>query len=113
MGDLDAVESRADTRAGQRKSPACETGLFCKFTSTGLSVRSRPGLAAAEHAAEGAALHPQGIGALQRDRGVIGAAGVRIENPAAPFSLIGLHVDQHLFAVLVRLLVHGIAAEIA
>src|SRR5260370_40185765 len=71
-----------------------------------------PGLAAAEHAAEGAALDAPGVGALQRNRGIIGSAGVRIENPAAPFVLAGLHVDQNLFAILVRLLVDGISAEI-
>ena len=44
---------------------------------------------------------------------VIGAAGVRIENPAGPFQVPGrLHVDQHLLTVLVRLRLHRVAAEI-
>src|SRR6266508_2443978 len=76
------------------------------------SVDAGPGLATAEHAAEGAALNAQTVGALQRDRRIVGAAGIRIENPAAPLVLAGLHVDQDLLAVLVRLLVDGIAAEI-
>src|SRR5215213_5315086 len=76
------------------------------------SVDAGPGLAATEHAAEGAALDTQTVGALQRDRRVVGAAGIRIENPAAPLVLAGLHVDQNLFAILVRLLVDGIAADI-
>src|SRR5437879_13817340 len=76
------------------------------------SVDAGPGLAAAEHAAEGAALNAQIVGALQCDRRIVGAAGIRIENPPAPFVLAWLHVDQNLFAVLVRLLVDGIAAEI-
>src|SRR6185312_10557278 len=77
-----------------------------------LSVDAGPGLAAAEHPAEGAALDTQAVGALQRDRGIIGAAAGRIENPAAPFVLAGFHVDQNLLAVLVRLLVDRIAAQI-
>src|SRR5438034_9189707 len=76
------------------------------------SVDAGPGLAAAEHATEGAALNAEIVGALQRDRRIVGAAGIRIENPAAPFVLAGLHVDQDLFAVLVRLLVNGVTAEI-
>src|SRR6185503_2957775 len=76
------------------------------------SVDAGPGLAATEHAAEGAALNAQTVGALQRDRRVVGAAGIRIENPAAPLVLAGLHVDQNLLAILVRLLVDGIAADI-
>src|SRR6185369_9437252 len=76
------------------------------------SVDARPGLAATEHAAEGAALNAQAVGALEGDRRIVGAAGIRIENPAAPPVLAGFHVDQNLLAVLVRLLVDGIAAEI-
>jgi len=79
---------------------------------TSRSVDAGPGLAATEHAAEGAALNAQAVGALQRDRRIVGAAGIRIENPAAPLVLGGLHVDQDLFGVLVRLLVDRIAAEI-
>ena len=76
------------------------------------SVYPRPGLAAAERAAKGAALHTQGVGAFQGDRGIVGAAGIGIENPPAPFVLAGLHVDQDLLAVLVRFLVDRVAAEI-
>ena len=54
------------------------------LTSTRL-VQPAPGLAAAEHAAEGAALNPQAVRTLQRDRRIIGAAGVRIVNSPAPF----------------------------
>src|SRR5260221_11994165 len=80
----------------------------------GASVDAGPVLAAAEYAAEGATLDAQAVGAFQRDRRVIGAAGVRIENPAAPFGVLaGLHVDENLFAVLVRFLVDGIAAKIS
>src|SRR3954470_12787639 len=68
-----------------------------------LLVDPRPGLAAAEHAAEGAALHPQLVLAPQRDRRLIVAAGVGIVNPPVPLLVFaGLHVDQHLFAIRVR-----------
>jgi len=76
------------------------------------SVDAGPGLAAAEHAAKSAALNAQRVGALQRDRRIVAAAAVRIENPAAPLVIAGLHVDQDLLAVLVRLLVDRIAAEV-
>jgi hypothetical protein len=76
-------------------------------------VDPAPGLAAAEHAAKGAALDPQAVRAFQRDRGIIATAGFRVENPPAPFGVLaGFHIDQNLFAVLVRLCVHGISAEI-
>src|SRR6202047_5321316 len=76
-------------------------------------IQPAPGLAAAEHAAKGAALNPQAVRALQRDRGIIGAAGIRIENPATPFGILaGLHVDENLLTVLVRLRVHRKSAEI-
>src|SRR6478735_8993322 len=76
-------------------------------------VHPGPGLAAAEHAAEGAALHAQCIGAPHRDRRIIGAAGVGIEDPAAPLLVLaGPHVDQDLLAIRVRLGVDRIAAEI-
>src|SRR5260370_33868406 len=71
------------------------------------SADAFPGLAAAEHAAEGATLNLEGIGALQGDRRVVVAAAVRIVNPAAPFRAFRLHVDQDLLAGLL-----GIAAEI-
>ena len=76
------------------------------------SVDAGPGLAATEHAAKGAALNAQTVGALEGNRRIVGAAAIRVENPAAPLVLAGLHVDQDLLAVLVRLLVDGIAAEI-
>src|SRR6185437_14022463 len=76
-------------------------------------IQAGPGLAAAEHAAEGATLLAQGVGALHRDRRIIGAAGVGIEDPAAPFLVLaGPHVDQDLLAIGVRLGVDRIAAEI-
>src|SRR5258708_5060503 len=76
------------------------------------SVHARPGLAAAEQATKGATLNAQGVRTFQRDGGIIGAARGRIENPPAPFVLAGPHVDQNLLAVLVRLLVNGIAAKV-
>src|ERR1700694_5180649 len=76
-------------------------------------VDPAPGLATAEHAAKGAALNLQGVRAFQRDRRIIGAAGIRVVNSPAPFGVLaGLHIDQDLFAVLVGLGVHGISAEI-
>src|SRR6266567_4623435 len=75
-------------------------------------VQPAPGLAAAEHAAEGAALDTQAVGAFQRDRRIIGAAAVRVVDAPGPFVLGGLHVDQDFFAVLVGLGIHRIAAEI-
>src|SRR5689334_8038491 len=94
------------------KKPRAVAGLLIDARGACRSVDAGPGLAAAEHAAERAALNAQGVGALHRDRGIIAAATVRIENPAAPLVLAGLHVDQDLLAILVRLLVDGIAAEI-
>ena len=77
------------------------------------SVDAGPGLATAEHAAKSAALNAEAVGTLQRDRGIIGAAAVRIENPAAPFGVpAGLHVDQNLFAIPVRFLVNRVAAKV-
>src|SRR5258706_11504457 len=100
------------TRA-KKKAPPIGRG-FCRMHGGGASVDAGPVLAAAEYAAEGATLDAQAVGAFQRDRRVIGAAGVRIEDPAAPFGVLaGLHVDQNLFAVLVRFLVDGIAAKIS
>src|SRR3981081_2599513 len=76
-------------------------------------VHPAPGLAAAEHAAKGAALNAQRVRAFQRDRRIVGAAGVRVENPPAPFGVVaGPHIDQDLFAVLVRFRVDGISAQI-
>src|SRR5690349_2287454 len=95
-----------------KKAPPLPRGLW------NIGIRRRlvdpgPGLAAAEHAAEGAALDAQGVGALHGDGRIIGAAGRGIEDASAPLVLAGLHVDQHLLAVLVGLLVDGVAAEIA
>ena len=76
-------------------------------------VQPAPGLAATEHAAKGTALDTQGIRAFQRDRGIVAAATIRVENSPAPFGILaGLHIDQNLFAVLVRLCIQGISAEI-
>src|SRR5882757_4160441 len=80
----------------------------------GILVRPGPGLAAAEHTAEGAALDTQRVGAFERDRGVISAAGTRIENPPAPLGVLArFHVDQNLLAILVRFFVNRISAEVA
>jgi hypothetical protein len=76
------------------------------------SIYARPGLATAEHAAEGAALHAQDV-ALQCNRGIICAASVGIEYPAAPFLILaGIHVDQNLLAIQVGFGVDRISAEI-
>src|SRR5438876_3682318 len=76
-------------------------------------VHPAPGLATAEHSAKGTALNPQGARALQRDGRIIGAAGFRVMNSAAPFGVLArLHIDQDLFAVLVGFGVPGISAEI-
>src|SRR5271156_2661551 len=66
-----------------------------------------PGLAAAEHAAEGATLNLQRVGALHRDRGVVFAAAVRVVNLASPFQARRLHADQDFLAGL-----HRIAAKV-
>src|SRR5271167_1999366 len=66
-----------------------------------------PDLAAAEHSAEGAALNPQGIRALHRDRGVVIPAAVGIVDLAGPFRVLRLHVDQDSLAAL-----HRKAAEV-
>ena len=63
-----------------------------------------PGLAAAEHAAEGAALDLQCAGALHCDRRVVIAAAVGIVDLAGPFGILLLHVDQDLLAGF-----HGVA----
>src|SRR5580704_236977 len=70
---------------------------------TYLLADALPGLAAAEHAAECAALHLQGIRPLHRDRRVVIAARVRIVDLAGPFRTRRLHADQDLLAGL-----HGI-----
>src|SRR5476649_2759514 len=97
----------------QAKGPAGEArpGMDRRFA--GQLVQPAPGLSAAEHAAERAALNAQAIRTFQRDRRIVGAAGVGIENAPAPMRVLaGLHVDQNLFAVLVRLGVNRISAEI-
>src|SRR5437879_12496017 len=71
------------------------------------SADALPGLAAAEHAAEGAALHTERVRSLHRDRRVIVAAGVGIGDLAGPFGFMRLHVDQNLLARF-----HGVAAEV-
>ena len=58
----DAKAARAQT-----KSPAVSGEAHVKSTMAGASVDAGTGLAAAEHAAEGAALDAQAVGALQRD----------------------------------------------
>src|SRR3954452_4862090 len=71
------------------------------------SADALPGLAAAEQAAEGAALNPQGVRVLEDDGGVVVAAAVGIMDAADPFAVLRLHIDQDLLA---RLL--GIAADV-
>src|ERR1700688_1869433 len=76
-------------------------------------VQPAPGLAAAEHAAKSAPLNTQAVRASQRNRRVIGAAGLRVKNSSAPFGIFArLHIDENLVAVLVRLGVHGISTKI-
>src|SRR5262245_14919961 len=66
-----------------------------------------PGLAAAEHAAEGATLDAQRVRAAHRDGRVVVAAGVRIMNAANPLGFGRLHVDQDALVAF-----HRIAAQI-
>src|SRR3954471_23639504 len=66
-----------------------------------------PGLAAAEHAAEGAALHAERVRTLHRDRRVVVPAAVGIVDLAGPFGLLWTHVDQDLLAGL-----DGVAAQV-
>src|SRR5262245_64846909 len=67
-----------------------------------------PGLAAAEHAAEGATLDLEHVRSLHRHRRVVVAAAVGIVDPAGPLVAVGrLHVDENALAGLI-----GIAAEI-
>src|ERR1700730_3281427 len=67
-----------------RRGPAASAGT-CSQDAVSTSADPFPGLAAAEHSAEGAALNPQRIRPLHRDRGVVGAAAVRIMNLTGPF----------------------------
>src|ERR1044071_6393130 len=53
-----------------------------------------PGLAATEHAAEGATLYSERIRSLHRYRRVVLAARVGIADRAGPFRVIRTHVDQ-------------------
>src|ERR1700722_8231885 len=76
--------------------------MFCVFLTDPL-----PGLTAAEHSAEGAALNPHRIRSLHGNRRVVIPSAVRIVNPPGPFAVGGPHVDQDLLAGL-----HGIAAQI-
>src|SRR4051812_25834772 len=97
----------------QQKGPAKSARPGADRVLSRVLVDPGPGLAAAEHAAEGTALDAQGVGALQRDRGIIAAAGIRIENPSAPLGVLArLHVNQNLLAILVRFLVDRITTEI-
>lgn len=66
-----------------------------------------PGLSAAEYSAEGAALNAHGIRSLHRDPGVVVPAAVGVMDPADPFRIRRLHVDQDLRAGLL-----GVAAQI-
>src|SRR3954452_21256319 len=71
------------------------------------SADALPGLAAAEQAAEGAALNPQGVRVLEDDGGVAVCAAVGVMGSAASFAVLWLHIDQDRLA---RLL--GIAADV-
>src|SRR3984957_18147544 len=109
---VDRRSTRGAARSTQ-KAPPERRGLCADVVGCRSLVDPAPGLATAEHAAEVAAPNTQGIRAFQRDGRIIGAAGIGVEDPAAPFGIVGrLHVDQNLLAVLVRFLVHRIAAEI-
>src|ERR1700722_11836808 len=66
-----------------------------------------PGLAAAEHAAEGTALDPQRVRPLHGDIGVVVPARVRFVNLSGPFFICRFHVDQNFLAGL-----HRISAKI-
>src|SRR6202035_5822532 len=105
---------RCESHSRTSKRPRRRSGAFAQINiGVAYSVQPAPGLAAAEHAAEGAALNAQAIAAFQGDRRIIRAAGVGVENAPAPFGILaGLHVDQDLFAVLVRLGIDGITAKI-
>src|SRR3954470_23680174 len=88
-------------------SPGMTKNVHVLETTPAASAHALPGLAAAEHAAEGAALHAHCIRTLHRDRRVVVAAGVGIVNAAAPLRAVGLHVDQDALVGLC-----GVAAEI-
>src|SRR3954451_14453529 len=88
-------------------SPGMTKNVHVLETTPAASAHALPGLAAAEHAAEGAALHAHCIRALHRDRRVVIAAGVGILDTAAPLRAVGLHVDQDALVGLC-----GVAAEI-
>src|SRR5258708_341777 len=81
--------------------------LFARLPAATLLADAFPDLAAAEQSAEGAALHPHGIRAFHHDRRVVGTAAVRIVNPAGPFLVRWLHVEENLLAA-----AYGISAEI-
>src|SRR6476659_10144206 len=106
------MDARTWTTPGARfRHDANKEGPVANHRASSLgekqSARALPGLAAAEHAAEGAALDLERIGAFQRDRGVVIAAAVGIMDPAGPLAALGLHVDQDSCAG-----VDGIAAQI-
>src|SRR3954453_3782639 len=89
-------------------SPGMTKNVHVLETTPAASAHALPGLAAAEHAAEGAALHTHCIRALHRDRRVVIAAGVGIVDAPAPLRAVGLHVDQ---GALIGL--RGVAGEFA
>src|ERR1700738_4934659 len=105
---------RCEPHSRTSKRPRRRSGAFAQINiGVAYSVQPAPGWAAAEHAAKRAALDAQVVCAFQGDGRIIGAAGVGVENAPAPFGILaGLHVDQNLLAVLVRLGVDGISAEI-
>src|SRR5665647_1650999 len=87
-----AKRLRTTSRTCWRRRPIKPTPLHC------LLADAAPGLAAAEHAAEGAALNPQGIRSLHRDHGIVIPAAVRVVDLAGPFRIRRLHVDQDLLS---------------
>src|ERR1700680_516446 len=82
------TRSRRAKRPGGRSARPFRKNAGCSLADP------LPGLTAAEHSAEGAALNPHRIRSLHRDRGVVIPAAVRIVNPAGPFVVGGLHVDE-------------------
>ncbi len=94
------------------KGPAGAAGPLNIGTRRRL-VDPRPGLAAAEHAAEGATLNAQGVGAFRWRSSNHSAAGAGIEDPSAPLVLARFHVISTCSPFWFGLLVDGVAAEIA
>src|SRR5205085_8210283 len=93
-------------RPGKQKGPRGERGTLVEVEL----ADALPGLAAAEHAAEGATLDTQAVRAAHRDRRVVVATGVWIVNAADPLAIGRLHVDQDAFIGLDRIAAKVLAA---